>query len=216
MPPRCASILRVGRVGRVGPAATAAALASVLLLVNGDAHAEELDEGVAFKSAAVTGSPLGFIIGRYNVDLEYLPAPHHALHLTAIGYYALPGVDDQLTGFGAEVGYRWYSGVHGPEGVFLGGSFLAGEYEYIHGTAAQVPSPLDLPDDTQYVSLGGAIDAGYQAIILGHFAVGGGVGLQYTADTEQPHFEYVSHPWHDLVYGAGLRPRVLLSVGAAW
>jgi hypothetical protein len=219
------------RVGRVGPATATDAPGSLASLVSlamplvlivlvvlpcGTAHAEQLDEGVAFKSVALAGNPLGFIIGRYSVDLEYLPVPHHALHLTPVGYYALPGTGDQLTGFGAEVGYRWYSGVNGPEGFFVGGSFLAGDYEYIHGTAQQVPSPLDMPDDTQYVSLGGAIDVGYQAVVLGNFALGGGLGAQYTVFTEQPHFEYLSHPWHDLLYGSGLRPRVLLSVGAAW
>jgi hypothetical protein len=42
------------------------------------------------------------------------------------------------------------------------------------------------------------------------------VGAQYTADTAQPHFEFASHPLHDLLFGAGLRPRVLLSIGAAF
>ena len=45
------------------------------------ARAEELDEGVPFKSVALQGNPLGLVIGRYSADLEYLPAPHHALHL---------------------------------------------------------------------------------------------------------------------------------------
>jgi hypothetical protein len=76
--------------------------------------------------------------------------------------------------------------------------------------------PLDAPEDTSYVQLGGAIDAGYQMVILGNFAVGAGIGAQYTADTTQPTFEYQNHPLHDLLYGWGLRPRVLLSVGAAF
>jgi hypothetical protein len=128
--------------------------------------------------------------------------------------YALPGVADQITGFGGEIGYRWYSGAHGPHGVFVGGSFVAAELEYQH-TSTATP-PLDVTNDTQFVELGGAIDAGYQAILLGNLAVGAGVGAQYTVDTIKPQFEFANHPWHDLAYGWGLRPRALLSVGAAF
>jgi hypothetical protein len=35
-------------------------------------------------------------------------------------------------------------------------------------------------------------------------------------DTIEPRFEYPNHPWHDLLYGWGLRPRALLSIGAAF
>lgn len=81
-----------------------------LASAGGPASADALDEGVRFESVAVEGNPLGLAIGRYSADLEYLPVPHHALHLTPLAYYALPGTGDRLTGFGAEVGYRWYSG----------------------------------------------------------------------------------------------------------
>jgi hypothetical protein len=180
----------------------------------GAAHAEDIDEGVRFKSIALQGNPLGFAIGRYSADLEYLPEPHHALHLTPFGYYALPGVSDRLSGFGGELGYRWYSGSHGPHGFFLGASFIAGELEYVH--SASLPEPLDVSDDTQYVELGGAIDGGFQMIVLGNFAVGVGAGAQYVVNTVEPHFEFASHPRHDLLYGSGLRPRALLSIGAAF
>ncbi|HEX3343901.1 MAG TPA: hypothetical protein VHS09_04975 [Polyangiaceae bacterium] len=175
---------------------------------------DEVDEGVPFKSVDVQGNPLGLIIGRYSADLEYLPAPHHALHFSPVGYFALPGVADELVGFGAEMGYRWYSGLYGPHGFFLGASFVALSLHYLHGALPGVP--LDASEDTSYVELGGALDAGYQVVILGNLALGIGVGAQYTADTTTPTFEYQSHPWHDLLYGSGLRPRVLLSVGAAF
>jgi len=192
--------------------ALASALASVLCAAS--ARASDIDEGVAFKSVALEGNPLAILVGRYSVDLEYLPFAHHALHVTPFGYYALPGVSDQLTGFGGEVGYRWYSGNHGPEGFFAGASFVAGELEYRHN--ATVSGPLDASDDTSFVELGGAIDAGYQILLLGNLAVGVGAGAQYVVETTRPHFEFENHPWHDLVYGAGLRPRALLSVGAAF
>ena len=190
------------------------AAALVLLTAAGSARAEDLDGEPRFKSVGVQGNPLDFIIGRYSIDLEYLPVPHHALHATAYYEYALPGVDDQLTGFGGELGYRFYTGSHGPQGFFAGASLLVAELEYIHGNPANVP--LDQANDTQYVQLGTALDVGYQVIVLGNFCAGAGVGLQYTVNTIDPQFEYSSHPWHDLVYGAGLRPRALLQVGAAF
>jgi hypothetical protein len=196
------------------PRPHAVILVALLAAPASKARADDIDEGIRFKSVAVQGNPLGFAIGRYSVDLEYLPESHHALHLTPFGMYGLPGVSDQLTGFGAEMGYRWYSATHGPEGVFLGASFVAAELEYQHTSSA--PPPLDVSNDTQFVELGGALDAGYQVIVLGNLALGAGVGAQYMVDTIQPRFEFASHPWHDLLYGWGLRPRALLSVGAAF
>jgi hypothetical protein len=179
------------------------------------ARAEDIDEGVSFKSVAVQGNPLGLVIGRYSADLEYLPAPHHAFHLTPVGYFALPGVADELTGFGAEVGYRWYSGQYGPHGFFVGASFVAMSLRYLH--AAQQGVTLDPPQDTSYVQLGGALDVGYQIVFLGNFAAGAGVGVQYTTDsTQAPTFETPNHSLNDLLYGPGLRPRIVLSLGAAF
>ena len=172
-----------------------------------------LDEGARFKSVGVQGNPLGALIGRYSADLEYLPAPHHALHLTPVGYFALPGVADQYFGYGAEVGYRWYAGADGPTGFFLGGSVLVGSFTYVH--AAQPGVPLEVSDDATFAQVGGAIDAGYQIVILGNFSVGAGAGISYTVDTQPPSFEAGSRS-DDFLYGAGLRPRVLLSVGAAF
>ena len=194
--------------------ALAASLAALSSLCAGSARGSDIDEGIAFKSVGLEGNPLAMLIGRYSADLEYLPLAHHALHVTPFGYYALPGVGDQLTGFGGEIGYRWYSGMHGPEGFFAGASFVAGDLEYRH--VATVTGPLDASDDTRFVELGGALDAGYQILLLGNLAVGVGAGAQYVADTIRPHFEFENHPWHDVLYGAGLRPRALLSVGAAF
>jgi hypothetical protein len=198
--------------------ATPVALAAALSIASGawarSAAAESLDEGVPFKSVALQGEPLAVIIGRFSADLEYLPDAHHALHLSPHTYYAFPGKDDELDGFGAEVGYRFYTGAHGPHGLFMGASFLFGQYHYVH--VSTYGPPLDPPDDTHYYSFGGALDVGWQSIVLGNFAVGAGAGVQYTSFTTQPTFEYVHHPWHDFVYGSGLRPRVLLALGAAF
>jgi hypothetical protein len=206
-----ALVMRVSR-RRLFALATAWA-AAVATTCGGPARAQDVDEGVRFKSVDIQGNPLGVIIGRYSADLEYLPAPHHALHLTPVGYFALPGVADQYFGYGAEVGYRWYSGVDGPSGFFLGGSVLIGSFTYVH--TAQPGVTVDASDDTTFAQVGGAIDAGYQLVFLGNLAVGAGVGVSYTVDTASPTFEAGNHN-DDLLYGAGLRPRALLSIGAAF
>jgi hypothetical protein len=191
-----------------------AAAVTLLLLPPSAARADEIDEGEPFRSIDIQANPLGVVVGRYSLDLEYLPAPHHAVHLTPVGYYAIPATADSFQGFGAEAGYRWYSGADGPEGFFVGGSFLIGGYEYAH--TPMTPSTLDPADDTQFLSIGGAIDAGFQWVALGNFAIGAGAGVAYTATTQQPRFGYANHAWEDLVYGEGVRPRVLLSVGTAF
>lgn len=195
---------------------TAATASLALALLSGalPARADDIDEGAPFRSIVIQGEPLAIAIGRYALDLEYLPAPHHAVHLTAVGYYALPGPTDTFQGFGAEAGYRWYAGNSGPEGFFVGGSFLLGGYEYAHTTPNA--STVNLPYSTQFVSVGGAIDAGFQWVVLGNFAVGAGAGAQYTVDTTPPQFGPVSHAWQALMYGPGVSPRVLLSIGTAF
>jgi hypothetical protein len=202
----------VARVRR--PAATACLALLFWAFWAHPARADDIDEGEPFRSIGILGEPLAIALGRYALDLEYLPAPHHAIHLTAVGYYALPGPTDTFQGFGGEAGYRWYSGNHGPEGFFVGGSFLLGGYEYAHTTPN--PSPVDLPYSTQFVSVGGAIDAGFQWIFFGNFAVGAGAGVQYTVDTTPPQFSSVNYSWQKLIYGPGVSPRVLVSIGTAF
>ncbi len=196
------------------PVWATAAIAAIALPSVRIARADDIDEGEPFRSVALEGNPLAMAIGRYSLDLEYLPAAHHAAHLTAIGYYALPGPTDTFQGFGAEVGYRWYASSHGPEGFFIGGSFLVGGYEYAHTTPNL--SAVDTPYSTQFVSLGGAVDAGFQWVVLGDFAFGLGAGAGYTVDTAPPKFGPVHPAWQKLVYGPGASPRVLMSVGAAF
>jgi hypothetical protein len=192
-----------------------AALSTVALLaLPADARADDLDEGIPFKSVALQVNPLGVVIGRYSADLEYLPATHHALHLTILGYFALPGASDELTGFGAEMGYRYYSGLYGPHGFFAGASFLAYSLQYVHAALPGVP--LESSDDTAFVQLGGALDVGYQLVFLGNLAVGAGVGVQVTEETPRPHFDYAKQGVENFLYGPGVRPRALLSAGAAF
>ena len=212
------------RVAAAPCAAAAAVLALAgLMFVAGPARAEDppwfVHEGARPRTLALEINPLAFAIGRYSVNLEYLVAPHHAFELSPHVYYALPGRDDEIDGFGTELGYRYYTKRTGPEGWFLGGSIAFGQYRYKHVAAPYVTADnrlLDLYQDTSYASLGGTIDAGYQVLVFEHLAIGAGAGVQYTWFSDQPRYETISHAHHDLLYGAGIRPRVLFETGGAF
>ena len=165
-------------------------------------------------------NPLGVAIGRFSGNLEFLIATHHAAVLSPHYYYAYPGQDDQLTGGGVELGYRYYTGKYGPHGWFFGASFLYGQYTYVHtsanlvqGTCVAFVARADCPDNTTYDAYGGALDVGYQLLLRQHLVVGAGLGVQYVAFSQQPTFETQSNSHQDLLYGSGLRPRFLLEIG---
>ena len=196
---------------------------AVFTLIAGPARAEDppwfIHEGTRPRALALEVNPLAFVIGRYSMNVEYLFAPHHAFELSPHVYYALPGQDDEIDGFGTEIGYRYYTKPSGFEGWFIGGSLAFGEYRYKHVAAPYVTASnrlLDFYEDTSYASLGGAIDAGYQVLLFEHFAIGVGAGVQYLWFSDQPRYETISHGHHDLLYGSGLRPRVLLETGGAF
>jgi hypothetical protein len=173
-----------------------------------------IPEGEPMKTAAIEANPLGLAIGLFSANLEYVFRPHSAVVLSPHYYFAVPGVSDQLTGGGVELGYRYYTGLYGPHGFFLGGSLTYGAYRYVHRVPFDTTG-LDLPDDTSYDALGGAVDAGYQILLHEHIVVGAGAGLMYRYFDAQPTFETYQHGLHELLYGSGLRPRVLLSFGGA-
>jgi hypothetical protein len=140
-------------------------------------------------------NPLPILAGRYGMDLELMPAAHHAIvssawlqtFPTAVLERLLPSGIDTRGGaqarLGGELGYRLYSGKGGPEGLFIGGS--------------GVLMPLALPRlrsdlHTEVVSFdayGGALDIGAQVITSAGLTIGGGLGamaLAYTPPASAP------------------------------
>jgi hypothetical protein len=163
-------------------------------------------EGTRFRTTAIEANPLGIAIGRYSLNVEFLPDRHHAAHLSGHVYFSVPGNQDELNGYGAELGYRYYTGRDGPEGLFLGGAFLIGQYQY---------DAEGLRIYQAYQSFGGAIDVGWQFLVGGNFVIGPGVGAQYTHYSTDPVFAPGGFE-KELFFGAGLRPRLLLSFGGAF
>jgi len=158
-------------------------------------------------------NPLGFFIGRYSIQAEYLPLLHHAITLTPFYTHAPVKVTENgqevdlgsLNGGGAELGYRFYTGKKGPNGFFVGPSFLFGSYSSSQTGAA----------NQSFTSVGGAIDFGGQAVVGPGITIGGGFGIQYTKTSEDINTENLNLA-SAIIAGGGTRPRFLFSVGYAF
>lgn len=142
-------------------------------------------------------NPLSLPESRVSVEGEVFIAPHHAVY--AAPSLVFPGkrfglaengfgfVNNQASAFGLEIGYHyWLSASHTPKGLFLGPAFVGG---------------VTMPDVAPtFVTVGGALDVGYQFVWLDTIvlSVGGG-GL--------------------FVHGDGrnqVAPRALLGVGVTF
>jgi hypothetical protein len=164
-----------------------------------------------YRPFALEWSPLGlFAGGRISFNLEWAPATHHAIvvaphfvHTAAdVAVDSRVTLTQKFTGAGGEIGYRYYTGSRGMNGVFIGPSIIGGIYN---------ASLLD--GDQGFANIGVAVDVGVQQIFFDHLVVGGGLGLEYLS---------VNHDFHDLPTGpstiatSGIKPRFLLAAGYAF
>jgi hypothetical protein len=171
------------------------------------------------KQFAITTNPFNLYIGRYGINLEYQPVLHHGMivsphydHVNA----DVTGTDingtsatykDSFSGYGAELGYRFYSGEKGFNGFFASPSLLVASYN-----ASGAPLLGVTSGNVSFTSVGWAWEVGGQGQI-GNFVIGGGGGLQYT---------HVSKEIQDLPFaaaviaGGGWRPRLIMSLGGAF
>jgi hypothetical protein len=169
------------------------------------------DKPGPYRSAAIELNPLGlFAGGRFSVNVEYVPVAHHALivsphivHTSAnLPISTTTTGSETFSGAGAEIGYRYYSGHRGPNGLFVGPSVILGAYNANLLNSNQV-----------FTSIGLAGDVGVQYILFDWLTFSVGAGLQYTQ---------VSHDFSDLPFGAsitatgGLKPRLLVAAGYAF
>jgi hypothetical protein len=167
---------------------------------------------------SIAWNPVPIIaLGKVSFDVVVAPLVHHAIVFSP--FYAttttapLYTFDDagnatqlpqqRFEGFGGELGYRYYFGEGGLRGFFLGPSFILG---FFTATAQDT-------SQTQYVDYGFAVDVGYQALVANRVVVGAGVGAQYTlTDKSIPNQQFPANVYAN----AGLRPRLLFSVGWAF
>ncbi|MEI7893002.1 MAG: DUF3575 domain-containing protein [Myxococcales bacterium] len=158
------------------------------------------------RRVALSWNPLTLHLEHYGANVEVLVASHHALVLSPFYAWTRTNADSNnnvFRGIGGELGYRWYEGHDGPRGFFLGPSVLLGSYTAVPKVGSSVP----------FWNFGLAVDVGYQALVADRWVVGLGAGLQYTIPTETfPQQELPA----SVVAIRGLRPRLLVSLGAAF
>jgi hypothetical protein len=184
-----------------------------------------IQEEPKLKQYVIEVNPLALSIDRYSIQGEYLPAVHHALTInpfytdatisaTADGETADLG---SVKGGGVELGYRYYTGVKGPNGFFVGPSLLFGRYkESVTNTDINGQGQTtNTTEADSFTSVGGAIDIGGQGVVGPGIVIGGGFGLQYTKNskaTNTDNFNVTSA----IIAGGGVRPRFLFTVGYAF
>ncbi|HTA93791.1 MAG TPA: hypothetical protein VK745_29645 [Polyangiaceae bacterium] len=182
-----------------------------------------VQEAPPLKQYVIEFNALATTIGRYSIQGEYLPAAHHAITLNPFYTHASitetvngTTIDDgSLNGFGGELGYRYYTGVKGPNGFFVGPSVLFGSYSQSGGLALNADGSAAAPSAGSFTSYGGAIDIGGQGVIGPGIVVGGGFGLQWTKTSKainDDNFNLASA----IIAGGGTRPRFLFTIGYAF
>ncbi|MFO0739187.1 MAG: hypothetical protein U0270_25035 [Labilithrix sp.] len=158
-------------------------------------------------------NPLGLLIGRYSIQGEIMLVPHLAVTINPVFTYSTVTVGSgqseteigSLMGFGGELGGRFYSGKRGPEGFFVGPSFLFSSNRGKGWGGVE----------QSFLAYGAALDIGGQVLFDSGFTFSGGFGIQYTKTSEEisaDNFNLASA----IVAGGGIRPRFLVSLGYAF
>ncbi len=165
-------------------------------------------------------NPLAIASGRYSLQAEYLPAAHHAITLNPY-YLSVPvtvtlngkEIDGgSIRGFGGELGYRFYSNNAGPNGFFVGPSFLLSTNTQTapEGRAAAGSSGSD-----SFMSYGAAVDVGGQVMFGPGILIGAGIGLQYTKNSQALDTDNLNLA-SAVIADGGIRPRFLFAAGFAF
>lgn len=167
---------------------------------------------------AIEWNPLS-LLGLQTLSFSgvLVPADHHAMVVSP--FYAdtttvpISVYDDRgqerilpkqdFRGYGAELGYRYYFGVGGPRGLFVGPSLIIA-----HVTARAMNGTK-----TSYADLGIAADVGWQALVADRVALGLGLGLQVIETSPAiPRQQFPARVYAD----RGVLPRFLCSLGWAF
>jgi hypothetical protein len=164
---------------------------------------------------AVEWNPLSLLfVSKLSANVVFAPFEHHAVVVSpfyaqtkTVPFYVFDDAGQgtrlpvqRFTGFGGELGYRYYTGRGGLRGFFVGPSLLVGSFT----------AKAENGTKTSFVNFGAAADAGYEALLADRLALSLGGGLQYVStsksipDQQLPARVYANR---------GVAPRVLLSIG---
>ncbi len=157
------------------------------------------------RRVAIEWNPMSLLVTRYGPTIEVLLASHHALTAGAYYVYSATNSDTNnvFSGVGGEVGYRFYLGKNGFRGFYVGPSFL------VAGLSAQPQTGPSI----SFFNVGGALDAGWQALVADRVLVGLGAGAEYTIATKT--FPQQQIP-ASVYANSGFRPRVNIAIGVAF
>ncbi len=176
-----------------------------------DVHVRE--EAPARRVFTLEWNPAALLLQRVSANLEIAPAEHHTLILSPYYFYprtaAFTNGDGQevlsqkVTGFGGEIGYRYYAGRGGLRGFFFGPSFIAAKAKVTAGDGTE----------TSFDDFGFAADLGYQALVGDRVLLSLGAGAQYLVTTESiPDQQMPANVYAN----RGLQPRLLFALGYAF
>jgi hypothetical protein len=205
------------------PAAVAVLLASAAARAETPAAGEAVDvklpvEAPARRYFSLELNPLPLItISKASLNVSFAPAEHHAITFSPFYSWAqtepIALLDAQgnptvrlphqsFTGFGAELGYRYFLGRGGLRGFFAGPSLILGHFTAAAENGDQVP----------FWDVGFAADAGWQTLIADRLVVSLGAGVQVLLqDRSIPAQSFPAR----IYANGGVLPRLLLAVGWA-
>jgi hypothetical protein len=166
-------------------------------------------------------NPVDLVYERLSANLQIVPVSHHALVLTPFYFdsqtaaFTQSGTDSagnavnvqvpsqKFEGFGGEIGYRYFTGLAGPRGFFIGPSFVIADVQATAGSGAQ----------TTIMDYGIAVDAGYQMLVADNWAVSLGLGAEYVFTSKS----LPDQQWPANIYAnSGFHPRPLFALGYAF
>jgi hypothetical protein len=171
-------------------------------------------EPVPQRVLAVEWNPLPLFLSKLSADVIVTPGDHHAVVVSP--FYAWPStvplnvtnpdgtvtviLPQKFTGFGGEIGYRYYGGHGGPRGFFAGPSLILSSMTATAGNGSTTP----------FFGYGLAFDAGYGAVVADRIALTFGLGAQYTrTDKSIPPQQFPAA----IFANAGVFPRLLVAAG---
>lgn len=156
----------------------------------------------------VFGQGLALLVRRVSIGYELMPRAHHSFGLTLHGQAPGTGapsiVSGAVAGGGGELGYRYYAGARGPNGPFVGASFLSGYY-FSRSSFYDKDAPT-----TPYAQYGLAMDMGWATHIDRTIVLAMGIGAQRTwiVGEREKLTDYAK-----MVVGDGVKPRAMIQVG---
>jgi hypothetical protein len=171
---------------------------------------------------AIELEPVPFIadLGKLSADLVLVPIDHHALVVSpfytstttapivipdANGNPMLQLPEQIFHGVGIELGYRYYRGLGGPRGFFVGPSFIFVEMNEKQGQFGD-------GSHTSYRDLGVALDVGYQVLVADRLSLALGAGVQGLVTSKSiPEQQFPAKMYAN----SGVWPRLVLAIGWA-